>query len=116
MSDTEVKVVAAPRRLKKVRGAKSTEDAVAQMMQDAIAEEAKGGWRFAGLSTVTMVKKRFLLKPKEHEATVMVFERARGAAPVQAADPAPAPKAAPAPVVDEDDAPKTAPITASRDD
>jgi hypothetical protein len=73
----EYRVVAAPKRLKKVRGA-STEDAFVATLADAINAEARQGWEYLRSETLAVAATRGLFRRSVTvEETVLVFRRPR---------------------------------------
>jgi hypothetical protein len=75
--DFEYRVVPAPKRLKKLRGA-TTEEAFATMLTEAINAEARRGWEYVGSETLAAQGPRSLFRRAVVvEETVLVFRRRR---------------------------------------
>jgi hypothetical protein len=75
--DFEYRVVPAPKRLKRVRGA-SNEELCAQTITEAINAEARQGWEYVGSETFAAEATRGLFRRTVLvEETVLVFRRSR---------------------------------------
>lgn len=118
MSQFEYKTIAAPRRVKRIKGVKGREAQLAQAIEDIIREQARTGWEYHRADTFqTEESGGFFSKAMTVDRTIMVFRRATGAgAPVRherveavAAQPHYAPAPEPAPVA----APQSAPPVAA---
>ncbi len=76
MNQYEYRVIAAPRKSKKVKGAKTPPDRFARTLTDVINEEARMGWEFVGSETLPADEKASMLgATKETFHTVLVFRR-----------------------------------------
>ena len=76
MDQFEYRVVAAPRKSKKVKGAKTAQDRFARTLTDLINEEARLGWEFVSTETLPAEEKSSMLSAtKETFHTVLVFRR-----------------------------------------
>jgi Domain of unknown function (DUF4177) len=76
MNQYEYRVVAAPRKPKKVKGAKTSQDRFARTLTDVINEEARMGWEFVSSETLPADEKTSMLgSVKETFHTVLVFRR-----------------------------------------
>ena len=76
MDQYEYRVVAAPRKSKRVKGAKTPQDRFARTLGDQINEEARLGWEFVGTETLPADEKSSMLSSsKETFHTVLVFRR-----------------------------------------
>ena len=77
MSDFEYKTVAAPRRVKKVRGVKGRDAQLAHMIAETITAEATNGWRYMRTDTFEAEEKSgWFSKTQIVRRSVMVFARA----------------------------------------
>lgn len=107
MPDFEYKTVAAPRRVKKVKGVKGRNESLAAMVEAIIHDEAAGGWDYLRTDIFPVEEKpNWFSSRGEVNKGVMVFRRAiptRQAepAPQPVAQPQPAPQPAPQPVMAE---------------
>ncbi len=100
MTVYQYKTVAAPRRLKKVKGVKDKDALTAHAICEAIATEAAQGWEYQRADRFQVEEKSgFFSKPVLRESTVLIFRKpVQTAAPVQR-HPAPAqPQPAPQPI------------------
>ncbi|MEM9198894.1 MAG: DUF4177 domain-containing protein [Pseudomonadota bacterium] len=93
MTQFEYKVVAAPRRAKRVRGVKAAQDRFAATIADTINEVAADGWEFYRSETLPVDERQGMLKGRvEVLQSLLVFRRltkaARDAAAVSQLDPA----------------------------
>lgn len=76
MDQFEYRVVAAPRKSKKIKGAKTPQDRFARTLTDVINEEARLGWEFVSSETLPAEEKSSMLSSsKETFHTVLVFRR-----------------------------------------
>ncbi len=76
----EYKVVSAPRRAKRAKGARTTADRFARTLTDMINKEADGGWEYMRADTMPMDEKKGMLSSaSEVFQTVLIFRRAQGA-------------------------------------
>ena len=111
MTEIEYKTIAAPRRVRKVKGVKGKDELAAYAIGEIIQEQAAEGWRYLRADTFSIEEKSGMFSGwREVERTVLVFSRElrrtafaapqaqpQPAAPIAAPQPAPAPVAAPAP-------------------
>ena len=74
--DFEYKVIGAPEKGRRRRGARTRSDRVAAAFEEVLREEAVDGWEYLRTDLVPVEEKRGLLRPREevHRA-VMVFRR-----------------------------------------
>ena len=80
MTHYEYKVVPAPRRAKKVRGVKATEDLFAMTLTDAINEVARQGWEYVRVEHLAAeAPGGWFRGGASGEQTVLVFRRDREA-------------------------------------
>ncbi|MXU65448.1 DUF4177 domain-containing protein [Oceanomicrobium pacificus] len=107
MASYEYKVIAAPRKTKKVKGVKALPERFAHNLAEAINAETFGGWEYLRAETLPIEEKPGFMKSKvEMFQTVLVFRRekdvpARAQAQTQTAAPAPAePAPTPAPAIE----------------
>ncbi|MEM9011481.1 MAG: DUF4177 domain-containing protein [Pseudomonadota bacterium] len=88
MSGFEYKVVPAPRRAGRVKGARSSQDRFAHTLTETINELSREGWEYMRAETLPCEERGSVLrKREEHYHSVLVFRRAVGAKAV--ADPRP---------------------------
>lgn len=96
MSGYSYKTVAAPRRLKKVKGFKGKDALLAHAVEELIAVEAAQGWEYLRADSFPVEEKGGMFsKPVVTERAVLVFRKAVAAQQYQ--QPAVAPQPAPAP-------------------
>jgi len=77
MDRFEYKVMASPRRAKRVKGAKTTTDRFAHAMTDLINEQAADGWEYLRAETLPVDEKKGMLSAaQEAYHSVLVFRRA----------------------------------------
>lgn len=89
MSDFEYKTVAAPRRVKKVRGVKGRDAQLAHMIAETITAEATEGWRYMRTDTFEAEEKSgWFSKSQIIRRSVLIFARAtqRPAVPQRASE------------------------------
>ncbi|MFO1209913.1 MAG: DUF4177 domain-containing protein [Amaricoccus sp.] len=80
MTQYDYKVVPAPRRAKKIRGIKGTEELFAHTLTDAINEVARQGWEYVRAEHLPAEGPRgWFRSAAAGEQTVLVFRRARDA-------------------------------------
>lgn len=78
MAELDYKTIAAPRRLKRVKGVKPGEELLAYTISEIIEEQAAEGWRYLRADRFVVEEKAgFFSGPKTIERTVMVFTRER---------------------------------------
>lgn len=108
MQHYEYKVVAAPRRAKRAKGAKTNADRFAFMLSEVMNTEAREGWEYLRADTLPAEEKKGMLSnPTEIYQTVLVFRRPVSSVVAERPAPQrPAPRAAQI-EEDEDDAPRT---------
>lgn len=95
MSTYDYKTVAAPRKVRKIRGVKGKDAQMAYMIEELIQEEAAAGWDYQRADTFPIEESGgFFSKSRMVQRAVLVFRRPRGAA-VQHAAAAMAPVEAP---------------------
>lgn len=95
MSSAEYKTVPAPRRVKKIKGVKGSEETLAKMIEDIITEQASSGWDYVRTDTFPVEEKPGWFSSRETVMKgVMVFKR--GGTVAQPA-PTPQPATEPAP-------------------
>ncbi len=76
MAQFEYKAIAAPRRAKRVKGAKSTTDRFAHAMTDALNTMGAEGWEYVRSETLPVDEKKGMLSSAvEAYHSVMVFRR-----------------------------------------
>ncbi|MEL6233514.1 MAG: DUF4177 domain-containing protein [Pseudomonadota bacterium] len=76
MTQFEYKVVAAPRRAKRVRGVKAPQDRFATTIADTINEAAADGWEFYRSETLPVDERQGMLKGRvEVLQSLLVFRR-----------------------------------------
>lgn len=101
MTGYNYKTIAAPRRLKKVKGVKGQDALLAHSVEELIAVEAAQGWEYLRADTFPVeAKGGMFLKPVVTERAVLVFRKpiaVQMAQPVAAQPVQPAPQPAPAP-------------------
>lgn len=99
MTGYQYKTVAAPRRLKKVKGVRGKDALLAHAVEDLIAVETAQGWEYLRADSFPVEDKGGLFsKPVVTERAVLVFRKAIPAhQPVAQPQPAPQPAAQPAP-------------------
>ncbi len=88
----DYKVVPAPRRMKQVRGVKSSDELFALTLSDAINEQARQGWEYLRSESLTAeTPSGWFRRGRAETQTVLVFRQARETlGPTLAAEPAPA--------------------------
>ena len=101
MTGYNYKTIAAPRRLKKVKGVKGQDALLAHSVEELIAVEAAQGWEYLRADTFPVEAKGGMFsKPVVTERAVLVFRKpiaVQMAQPVAAQPVQPAPQPAPAP-------------------
>ena len=101
MTGYNYKTIAAPRRLKKVKGVKGQDALLAHSVEELIAVEAAQGWEYLRADTFPVEAKGGMFsKPVLTERAVLVFRKpiaVQMAQPVAAQPVQPAPQPAPAP-------------------
>ncbi|MGB0505567.1 MAG: hypothetical protein ACPGGK_05170 [Pikeienuella sp.] len=97
MPDFEYKTVAAPRRIKKVKGVKGRGESLAAMIEAIIQDESAGGWDYLRTDIFPVDEKPgwFSSRAEVHKG-VMVFRRGVPERQVAAVQSAPQPVAQPA--------------------
>lgn len=81
MAKYEYKVVAAPKRAKRVKGIKSKDGQFAMMLEAMMNEEGGSGWQFYRAETLPMEERTGMMsKPVEVYQSVLVFRRERAPA------------------------------------
>ncbi|MSU90544.1 hypothetical protein GE300_13110 [Rhodobacteraceae bacterium 2CG4] len=76
MQHFEYKVVAAPRRAKRAKGAKTPAERFAFMLSEVMNAEARDGWEYLRADTLPAEEKKGMLSnPTEVYQTVLVFRR-----------------------------------------
>ena len=96
----EYKIVGAPEKGKRKRGARSASDRVAAAFEDILAREAKDGWEYQRTDLLPIVERPGLFsRRQELHRAVMVFRRkiAESVQPAPVTAPVAAPAPAPAP-------------------
>lgn len=93
MSSFEYKVIAAPKRIRKVKGVSGAPDQFAHTLAEAINEQARQGWEYLRADVMTAEEPRgFFRSDVTAEHTVLVFRRtAQAQSPAARADAAPSP-------------------------
>ena len=87
----EYKVVGAPERAKRARGARTRTDRVARALQDLINEEAVDGWEYHRTDLLPVEERAgFLSRPRETHRAVLIFRRVNAASQNQSPMRAPA--------------------------
>ena len=86
MQTYEYKVVAAPSRSEKVRGAKTPADRFAQTLAKVMNDHARDGWEYVRADTLPSEERTGLTKRTTVYHTVLVFRRAT-ASPVEGESP-----------------------------
>ena len=77
MQHYEYKVLAAPRRAKRAKGAKTPAERFAVMLSELMNTEARDGWEYVRADTLPAEEKKGMLSnPTEVYQTVLVFRRA----------------------------------------
>lgn len=72
----EYKVVGAPERAKRARGARTRTDRVARALQDLINQEAVDGWEYQRTDLLPVEERPgFFSRPRETHRAVLVFRR-----------------------------------------
>lgn len=113
MQHYEYKVVAAPRRAKRAKGAKTNADRFAFMLSELMNAEAREGWEYLRADTLPAEEKKGMLSnATEVYQTVLVFRRAISGV---ASEPAPARRAAPRPTEYEEEDEAEAPRSESKE-
>lgn len=104
MTGYSYKTVAAPRRLKKVKGVKGKDALLARTVEDLIAVEAAQGWEYLRADTFPVEEKGGMFsKPVVTERAVLVFCKPIAVQPAYTAP-------QPAPVQHQPSAPPAAPV------
>jgi hypothetical protein len=86
MPEYEYKVVAAPRRAKRIKTVKAGEDRFAATLAEAINEAAQGGWEYVRAETLPCEERPGILRSKvETLHSVLVFRRPKPAQPAAVA-------------------------------
>lgn len=76
MAAYEYRAVAAPRRVKKIRGVKEQDARMAMTFEDLIQENAAEGWEYMRADTFPIEEKKgFFSRARETRRAVMVFRR-----------------------------------------
>lgn len=81
MTRYEYKVVPAPQKGVKARGARSTAARFAHALTQAINDEARQGWEYMQSETLPVLERKGLTGKTTVDQTVLVFRKALGAAP-----------------------------------
>lgn len=77
MSQYEYRVIPAPRRAKRAKGARTPEDKFARTLSDLMNEEAREGWEFQRAESLPVEQKKGMLSSAtESYQSVLVFRRA----------------------------------------
>lgn len=77
----EYKVVGAPERAKRARGARTRTDRVARALQDLINAEAVDGWEYQRTDLLPVEERPgFFSRPRETHRAVLIFRRLDAAA------------------------------------
>lgn len=77
MSRYEYRVIPAPRRAKRAKGARTPQDRFARTLTDVINDEAKEGWEFQRAESLPVEEKKGMLSSAtESYQSVLVFRRA----------------------------------------
>lgn len=114
MTGYNYKTVAAPRRLKKVKGVKGQDALLAHSVEELIAVEAAQGWEYLRADTFPVEEKGGMFsKAAVTERAVLVFRRPAAVQHVRPAAPQPQPvQQAPQPVAAPQPAPAPQPAAA----
>ena len=84
MTGYTYKTVAAPRRLKKIKGVKGKDALLARTVEDLIAVEAAQGWEYQRTDTFPVEEKGGLFSKSSVETrAVLIFRKAVASAPAQ---------------------------------
>jgi len=95
MPTFEYKIVPAPRKIKKIKGVRGSEDRYARNLSDLMNELAADGWEYQRAESLPVDEKTGMMgKTQEIFHNVLVFRREN----IPAAETAPTPEPAPAPV------------------
>ena len=90
MQEFEYRVIPAPRRAKRVKGAKTGADKFARTLADVINLEAQDGWEYLRVDTLPMDEKKGMLSSfSEVYQTVLIFRRLQEAEAAPEREPAP---------------------------
>ncbi len=76
MEDYEYKVIPAPQRTTKVKGAKTTGERFAHLLTEALNREAEEGWEYLRAEALPCEERKGLMSKKQSTQTVLVFRRA----------------------------------------
>jgi len=80
MQDYEYKVIPAPRRTKRVKGAKTVSDRFARTLTDLMNSEAAEGWEYLRADTLPVEERKgYLSNAGESFQSLLIFRRARRA-------------------------------------
>ena len=83
MSSYEYKIVPAPRRGKRVKGAKTSQDRLAALLTERVNAEAGSGWEFLRVDSIPVEEKKgFLSSATETYNSYLVFRRGTAPEPV----------------------------------
>lgn len=119
MSDFEYKIVAAPTRGIKAKGAKTAEARFSSAIEQLMNDMASEGWEYQRAETLPSIERSGLTSTKTHWRNILVFRRRRetaapsGAKPAAPAADAPKPETRTEPSLPPIIAPKTAEDDAS---
>lgn len=87
----EYKVVPAPRKIRKVKGLRGSEDRYARNLSDLMNEQAADGWEYQRAESLPVDEKSGMMgKLSEHFHNVLVFRREKIAMAEPALEPEPA--------------------------
>ncbi len=89
MDRFEYKVVPAPMRVEKAKGANTLEEKFAQTLAGALNAEGAEGWEFVRSETMAAEDKRMLRKSAVAEVTVLIYRRLKSAGQSQSQHPGP---------------------------
>ncbi len=93
----DYKVIPAPRRLKRLKGVKSTSDLFAAMLSETINATARDGWEYLRSETLSAAEQGgWFRRATEVEETVLIFRRTREMLSPRISAPRPEPVADPA--------------------
>ncbi|QHQ34103.1 DUF4177 domain-containing protein [Algicella marina] len=82
MQNFEYRVVSAPRKARRAKGAKTPQDRFARTLTDVINAEAENGWEYLRAESLPVEEKKGMLSsPTESYHSVLVFRRNVTAAP-----------------------------------
>ena len=92
MNDYDYKTIAAPRRVKRIKGVKGKDAQLSQAIEDLIRDEARSGWEYLRADTFQIEEGGGLFgKMREVSRTLLIFRKRLRAEPrtVAAAEPQP---------------------------